>query len=1401
MSHIVDGVVGSYQKGVGTVVTCHSSATSLLALQAEIQEPCPEMVVSVQGVGSIALMDSGSQICSMTESFYHKGIMGLSEIKPLSWMTVVSAGGDELPLVGYTVCHVTVFNKVFDIHFVVVQDPPEGPTRDYKERVPLVLGNRVCKHFLNLPEELLVQYPAHESLRKELNVVQQQVLRTEQVSAIVDHKVTGILGRVKSVQGLHIPAGEGIVVEGTCRKDLPDQYPVLVEDIPTSLHGISVAPAMSTVHKGRVSIQVRNYSDTDVFLKNPVGLAKISVADEILPEIDIDVSTESITVSTQEQKVNAEGKKESKLPFDIDFEDSDLDDVQRQSVTDLLLRYLPAFSLDDDDLGDCDIVKHQILTTDNNPIKQADRRVPPQLVPEIQSQLKKWLQAGLIEKSTSPYASQMVVVRKKDGKIRICVDYRELNSKTIKDAFPLPRINESLESLQGSNYFISLDLTQGYLQIGVHKDDRDKTAFRALGGLYEFKRLPFGLCNSPATFSRVMMHCFGDWFQQGIIIYLDDIMIHGKTFEETLERLERVLQILIRYKLKLKPAKCCFFKSKITYLGHVVSREGIAANESHLEAIRKYPVPRNEKDVYSFLGLTGYYRNYIPNYASIAKPLHALQKGFKPHHGNGKAKPVTSTVPWSTQWGEEQQLAFDTLKEKLISPPVLGYPDFHLPFIVEVDASLRGLGAVLSQQQGDKKVVLAYASRQLKPTEKNAEKYSSLKLEFTALYWAVTQKFREYLYGSRFTVFTDNNPLSYILKTKNSAVDMRWLSQLSVFNFDIVYKTGRTNINADVLSRHPFDVEVSTSLAEISEKQEVPSYEQISSKCQEHRIFESGFRIDCSVADLQKRDDNLRVVRDMVDSGSRSKQILAEASTTVKKLIKEWSRLILVDDVLYRKIELNNKSVLQIVVPDNLSTQCMESVHDKYGHQGIEKTYSLLQSRVYWIGMKRDVVDYCKSCKICLISKKPVIGRQTDLQSVIAEAPLEILAMDFTFLEKSSSGFENVLVLTDVFTKFTLAVPCKNQVANTVAKVLVKEWFSKYGIPKRLHSDRGRSFEGQVVKQLCEIYGIKKSRTTPYHPEGNAQCERFNRTMHNLLRTLDDKEKRKWPEYLPELVMMYNCTPHCSTGFSPYQLMFGRSPMLPIDQIFAIHSEDEKVNPDEYLNKHRQRLQDMYDLAIERLNQNAEKRALDARKSKRVLPSLKEGAIVYLRNRVIGRNKIQNYWNTKPYKVMQKLPKKEVYWVFPLSNPTMIKTENRCNLLDMSDHITQDLDDDQLEQMTETAKNFAVDSSSSDESSTSDAECDARCITRTDKQETPAVLLSALMPESSVAVSRADSESRRVSALQPSVVSTKTTSEEDVGPSSSSKGSPKVVPLRRSKRTNKGVNPNPYNLPVSALQY
>ena len=455
-------------------------------------------------------------------------------------------------------------------------------------------------------------------------------------------------------------------------------------------------------------------------------------------------------------------------------------------------RYAEVFSTGED----TSTVRHRIPTSDDVPVNQRYRRIPPNQFEEAKRHLQQLLDKGVIQPSQSDYASPIVLVRKKSGTLRLCVDYRQLNAKTRRDAYPLPRIEETLDALGGAKYFSTIDLASAYNQVEVEPADRHKTAFITPMGLYEYNRMPFGLNNAPATFQRLMQNIFRDDLLRVLLVYLDDIVVYSSTISEHLQRLEHVLLKLKENGLKIEPEKCQFFKKSVKYLGHVVSAEGVATDPAKTEVVAKWPMPGTLKDLRSFLGFTSYYRRYVPGFAQKAAPLHKLTAELS--EGGKKKKGI---IP-AERWNRECQTAFDALREALTSPPVLAYPDYQKPFIIETDASDKGLGAVLSQRQDDQLRVIAYASRGLRGAEKNMKNYSSMKLELLALKWAVTEKFREYLLGSEFVVYTDNNPLTYLqTKSKLKAVEQRWAAELASFSFKIVYRPGKHNQNADALSR------------------------------------------------------------------------------------------------------------------------------------------------------------------------------------------------------------------------------------------------------------------------------------------------------------------------------------------------------------------------------------------------------------------------------------------------------------------------------------------------------------------------------------------------------------------------------------------------------------------------
>ncbi|MCG8625304.1 MAG: reverse transcriptase, partial [Proteobacteria bacterium] len=458
----------------------------------------------------------------------------------------------------------------------------------------------------------------------------------------------------------------------------------------------------------------------------------------------------------------------------------------------LLVEFHHIFSLEPNEIGCTDAAEHviELLPGQDEPFKERFRRIAPHNVEEVRQHVQEMLDGGAIRPSQSPWCNAVMLVRKKDGSLRFCIDFRRLNARTKKDSHPIPRGPETIESLVGARYFSTMDLKSGFWQVKVADDSRQYTAFTVGSmGIYEFLRMPYGLCNAPATFQRLMQNCLGELNLTFALVYLDDVIVYSRTPEEHLKRLHAVFDHFTQHGLKLKPSKCHFFKETINYLGHKISAEGMLPGEDGIKDIAKMAPPTTVTGVRRFIGATGYFRRFIKNFARIAKPLNDLV-------GCENAKLKNHPVVLS----EAALEAFETLKKKCITAPVLAFADLEKTFRLQTDASGDGLGAVLEQMQDDGKYhPVAYASRSLSKSEKN---YHSSKLEFLALKWAVTEQFKEYLLYKPFTVRTDNNPLTYILTTPNlDATGHRWVSALADFNMKIEYLKGADNKVADALSR------------------------------------------------------------------------------------------------------------------------------------------------------------------------------------------------------------------------------------------------------------------------------------------------------------------------------------------------------------------------------------------------------------------------------------------------------------------------------------------------------------------------------------------------------------------------------------------------------------------------
>ena len=658
--------------------------------------------------------------------------------------------------------------------------------------------------------------------------------------------------------------------------------------------------------------------------------------------------------------------------------------LQREAK-EMLKRNAKVFSKTDMDMGRTNLVKHHIKLIDPVPFKEAYRRIPPQMYDEVKAHIQEMLNLGAIRPSNSPWASAIVLVRKKDGRLRFCIDLRRLNNRTIKDAYSLPKIESILDSLIGAQIFSTLDLKAGYWQVEMAEECKAYTAFTC-GPLrfYECDTMPFGATNAPATFQRLMHDCLGGLNMNWCIVYLDDIIIFSDTKEEHLKRLEAVFQKLSAAGLKLKPSKCFFFREEIEYLGHVVSGKGVATNPRKVEAVTRWPTPKTVYDVRSFLGFVGYYRRFIKDFSKISKPIREVITGLE----NQSKRTAKKTF---VEWTEAADSAFKHLKKLCTSTtPILAYPDYQLPFVLHRDSSSDGLGAVLYQKQDGKLKVIAYASRSVSKSESHYP-------EFLALKWAVCEKFHEYLYGSKaFEVYTDNNPLTYVLTSaKLDACGQRWVAKLANYNFTIKYKCGLSNVETDAFSRiswpdiladnEDLDIDLdcmdthvaNAILTGYRSKSSLIESVSCSSKIIPPELsLDSDSSSEIDWMKEQRADPNLTVIIKLIESGQLQKRKLhGKDSPEVKSLLRVRKSLRLVKDILYRKTYSDNSSskkmLWQLIVPKAHRSTALAGCHDDVGHQGKMRTLSLLRERFFWPDMQTEATQYVLRYTRCLRRKTP----------------------------------------------------------------------------------------------------------------------------------------------------------------------------------------------------------------------------------------------------------------------------------------------------------------------------------------------------------------------------------------------------------------------------------------------
>lgn len=858
---------------------------------------------------------------------------------------------------------------------------------------------------------------------------------------------------------------------------------------------------------------------------------------------------------------------------------------EKTNLETLCARYADVFYVEGERLTFTNKIKHHIRTTDELPVYTKSYRYPFVHRQEVRDQITKMLDQGIIRPSESAWSSPIWVVPKKADasgkqKWRIVVDFRKLNDKTIDDKYPIPNITDILDKLGKCQYYTTLDLASGFYQCEMHPDDIPKTAFNVEHGHFEFLRMPMGLKNSPSTFQRVMDNVLRGLQNEICLVYLDDVIIFSTSLQEHMNNLEKVFKRLQESNFKIQMDKSEFLKLETAFLGHIISGEGVKPNPDKIAAIEKYPLPKSSKEIKQFLGLLGYYRKFIPDFARITKPMTKCLK-------------KTNKITFDSEYID----CFNKCKNLLTNDPILQYPDFTKEFILTTDASNVALGAVLSQGTIGSDKPICYASRTLNDSETN---YSTIEKELLAIVWA-TRYFRPYLFGRKFKIVTDHKPLQWImnLKEPNSRLT-RWRLKLSEYDYTIIYKKGKFNTNADALSRIEINnEEVESMLANPSENLPSRSTTATAHTSTENPILEVPITDEplnkfhrqlcfTIVGDIKRRttatkpfDTHTRTFIQVSESNLEQDVVNAikeYVNPKVKTAIKITPPLGMYSIIPIIQTNFKSSSLNLVLakteledVKDYLNQQeIIKHYHEgKTNHRGINECYLALSRKYYWPKMKDEISKYINECTICGQSKydRNPIKPQFNIVPP-ATKPFELVHMDLFTAQN-----EKYLTIVDVFSKYGQAYHLRDGTAISILQSVLN-YCTHHGLPLTVVTDNGTEFTNQLFAEFIRLHKINHHRTLAHSPNDNGIVERFHSTLLEHLRILRLRQKDEpTVNLVPYAILAYNSSVHSFTKCRPHDIIRGHlDPRDPLDVDMTEHLMQQ------YIMTHRDRMKIVFDL-------------------------------------------------------------------------------------------------------------------------------------------------------------------------------------------------------------------------------
>lgn len=913
---------------------------------------------------------------------------------------------------------------------------------------------------------------------------------------------------------------------------------------------VFIANAIVQPSNGKIPIRMVN-------IKNkPVHISKIQPV--------IKPASDYLVVETKHIK-----DKEDRIPQLLkELDLGHLSETEKRHILQICTKYADIFCLENDNLTITDIYSPVIkVKKEAQPIYSKPYKLPHTQKVEVEEQIRKMVEDQIIERATSAWNSPILLVPKKSSgdkkKWRLVIDYRKLNVVIEDDKFPLPNIDDIIDALAGAKYFSHLDLSQGYYQCLLRPEDRPVTAFATPSGQYQMTRLPMGLKISPSSFSRLMTIAMSGLDMTKCLVYLDDIIVFGKSIEEHNKNLIDVFEKLRKVNLKLNPKKCNFFKTELLYLGHLISAEGIKPDPAKIDAVKRWPTPTNADEVKRFVAFANYYRKHIKNFAQLCTPLNCLtRKGVQ------------------FIWSDECDQAFDTLKKKFMNPPVLDYPNFdkNNTFHLHTDASGYAIGAVLSNDNGKP---VAYASKTLNKAEQN---YPTIEKELLALVWAI-RHFRPYLYGRRFIVHTDHRPLVYLFSlTDPSSRLTKFRLALEEYDFEIYYIPGRDNVIADALSRMSISdlksitMTVTTRLQSKREKFTETTGTEGIDQPQMSDVEYIEIQASPAVKQIQITPGNIIIPQTKTLTHLRG--VMEEVASYMQKakmknvyvIIKKDKSAQHLTENIY-KVKIKGMPKILIIgedikeITDEMKKQII--INDYHilptaGHAGVQRTLNTIKKRYFWENMRKDIGNFIKKCDLCQRNKKLTQPKVPMVLTTTANSAFEKIYLDLVGpLLTSIDGNQYILTTQCELTKFITVTPIKNKSTEIVAKAFVENVILNYGIPKEIATDRGTEFMSQLFIEICKSLKINKLNSTAYHHESIGSLENSHKMLGNFLRIFTTDKLFDWPAWTKFYQFAYNNTVHSETNKTPFELVYGKNCNIP-SNITNTEQNDPIYNIDNY---------------------------------------------------------------------------------------------------------------------------------------------------------------------------------------------------------------------------------------------